>query len=255
MTDEGMSVAGEGISMNVGFYAVGIAVLLALFLVCAGLCYKQMNNNRGNFINLPAWRKAVRIVMNLVLYVLLGFFLWKGGAGTLWMAFGLVIVVLTLLAAAFAVWHRRTNLRRRAEKQQEKRQGGEEEEQILGEPVLSSEGIPAYEYVWNQMVVEYIAYAVCWLSKSLIIAITAILAAWQVAGYIWQIGPGILSVVDTYIMSPLSSCLYICFMTAVIFSVAFLLLVMMVERSKEDAEVDQKKREIRRRFQSNEHGV
>lgn len=237
---------------NVDSYAVGMAVLLVMFLICAGLCYRRMNNNRGNFINLPAWRKAVRIVMNLLLYVLLGRFLWRENPSELGQAFLTIICILLVIGAiCFAVWYIQTGLRRNIKRRRGRWTADEE-----SEPILSTSGIPKeYEYVWNQMVLEYIVYAVCWLAKGLIIAIIAVLAGWQAAGKLWQISDETWEYVGSCIMLPLRNCLYLCFVTAVMFSVAFMLLVMMVERTREDAELEQKKRDIRRRFQSNEHGV
>lgn len=226
-------------------YAVGTAIILILALGCFYVCYKSMDTNRGNLINLPTWRKAVKTACDLLLYALVGVFLWRGDAGAIIEAIEIIFAMLiTIVVFCWGTLCLRSYWsgpqRRRT--------------------VLSKDGIPDYRYVLTKGVVEYIFYAVCRLSKYLIVALTAILCGWQVVYNIWREKLVlVVGEVNVYLLEPLTYCLYICFAAALIFSVVFIAMVLGAEQLTEASEVSSKlereKWKIRHNFRAHEHDV
>lgn len=226
-------------------YAIGLAIILFLTLICSALCYKNMGVNRGNFINLPAWRKSVKAVLSLILYVLLGVFLWREKMEIVLCAVFSIIVILVLY------WCRPVFLKIG---QQHKERSWKSTKSIL-----SKSGIPEYHFVLNRTMLEYIFYAVSWTAKALIAVIAGLLCGWQVVNCIWAEGIKIQINVEKCIVAPMKSCLYACFIIALISTVIFFILIVideqLVRTSEDGAKIEREKWEIRRRFQFREHDV
>ncbi len=225
--------------MKIVSYKLCIVIVMVIFLICRFLCKRNMNTNRGNFIFLPAWRKAVKVAMDILLYLFVAAILWMEDYNqflTIFLSSLVAIFILVIifwLSSLFCL------------KLRYKGKGSNEREFVHAIKV---------NRILNRALVEYVVYAICWLSKAVLLfdsfGFIALLFAEQR-----------LDEADTLfrqeIIEPYSVCLTICFTICVVFSIWFLCIVLFEENMtrSDDADPEYERWRIKQNFRRSEHDV
>lgn len=225
--------------MTIISYKLCIAIVMAIFLICSFLCKRNMNANRGNFIFLPAWRKAVNVATNILLYSFVAAILWMEDSNQFLLIFFSSFGTIAFLIIVF--WLSSLACSRLRYK-------GKDNE---GRYIFQTTKVTR---VLNKALIEYVVYAICWLSKAVLIFTSAVFLALLFAEQkLAQISCSL----RCKVIEPFSVCLTICFSAGVVFSIWFLIIVLFEENMAESDENDPEyvRWQIKRNFRRSEHDV